>query len=99
MGYASLGFWSSTLIDHYHSNEQLVIAFLVGCGVLPFITAGMAKHAFQEGQILKGYLVSAVTSVPVAAILVYVTGALIVEMLFHLYGIMAGIAYYIWASV
>ena len=99
MGYASLGLWPSTLIGHYHSNDELVIALFLGCGVLPFITARMVKHAFQEGQILKAYLVSAVTSIPVAAILVYVMGVIIVEMLFHLYGILAGIAYYIWDTV
>lgn len=99
MGYASLGLWPSTLIGHYHSNDELVIALLLGCGVLALTTARMAKHAFQEGQILKAYFVSAVTSVPFAAILVYGMGVIIVEMLFHLYGIMAGIAYYIWDTV
>jgi uncharacterized membrane protein YdbT with pleckstrin-like domain len=99
MGYASLVFWPGALTAHYPSNEELMIALTLSYGVLPFITARIARRAFQEGRILKAYLVSAATAVPVAAILIYVIGATILGMLFSLYGVVAGIAFSIWDAL
>ena len=95
MGYASLVFWPGTLMAHHPYNEEFWTALLFSYGVLPFITAGIAKRAFQQGQIIKAYLVSAVTAIPIAAVLLYFIGAMILGVLFYTYGMVAGLAYLI----
>ena len=52
-------------------------------------------HGLHQGKILKEYLVSAVTAIPVAVLLVYVIGAILLGMLFYAYGTVAGLAYFI----
>lgn len=54
MGYASLVFWPAALMGDHPYNEDLVSPLLLSYGVLPFITARVAKRAFQQGRILKG---------------------------------------------
>lgn len=99
MGYASLVFWPGALMGHYPHNEDLIIALLPSYGILPFITARVAKRAFRQGRILKAYVVSALTAIPVAALLLYVLGVLIFGILFYAYGLVAGLAFFIWDTL
>jgi hypothetical protein len=80
MGYASLMFWPFTFLGHYH-HEDLVATLLFSYLVLPFITARIARGALQQGKILRAYIISAVTAIPVAALLVYFIAALLLGAL------------------